>query len=125
MTAGSALPAQLPRLYGYAACGTCRKAMAWLRQRGMEIEPIDITLQPPGIGALRAALGQLGRGRLFNTSGQSYRALGAAAVKAMDDEQALAALAADGRLIKRPFLISADGRIITGFREEEWQQLLG
>lgn len=74
---------------------------------------------------MRAALGQLGRGRLFNTSGQSYRALGAAAVKAMDDEQALAALAADGRLIKRPFLISADGRIITGFREEEWQQLLG
>lgn len=125
MVAGSALPIQLPRLYGYAACGTCRKAMAWLRQRGVDIESIDITLQPPGSEELRSALAQLGRGRLFNTSGQSYRALGAAAVKAMDDDQALAALAADGRLIKRPFLITADGRIITGFQEEEWQELLG
>lgn len=114
-----------PRLYGYGGCGTCRKAMAWLKSRGIAIEMIDITLQPPSPAELRSALGQLGCSRLFNTSGQSYRALGAAAVKAMDDEQALAALAADGRLIKRPFLIAADGRIVTGFREQEWQGLLG
>lgn len=88
------------------------------------LEPIDITQQPPSLEELRSALAQLGRGRLFNTSGQSYRALGSAAVKAMDDEQALEALAGDGRLIKRPFLIAADGRILTGFREEEWSQLL-
>ena len=43
----------------------------------------------------------------------------------MDDDQALAALAADGRLIKRPFLVAADGRILTGFRPQEWQELLG
>jgi arsenate reductase len=48
----------------------------------------------------------VGRKRLFNTSGQSYRALGSAAVAAMDDEQALAALAADGKLIRRPFAIT-------------------
>jgi arsenate reductase len=118
-------PHPRPRLYGYAGCGTCRKAMAWLRQKAIELESIDITQQAPSLEELRSALAQLGRGRLFNTSGQSYRALGAATVKAMDDEQALAALAADGRLIKRPFLIAADGRILTGFREEEWSQLLG
>jgi len=99
--------------------------MAWLRQQGLEIAPIDITRQPPSPEELRAALNQLGRGRLFNTSGQSYRTLGAAVVRAMDDEQALAALGADGRLIKRPFLITADGRTVTGFREEEWLSLLG
>jgi arsenate reductase len=113
-----------PRLYAYPACGTCRKAALWLSQRGLSLETVDITQQPPSVEELRAALCQLGRGRLFNTSGQSYRALGAAAVKAMEDEQALAALAADGRLIKRPFLIAADGRILTGFRPEEWQALL-
>ena len=114
-----------PRLYGYAACGTCRKAEVWLRERGFPLETIDITRQPPSLQELQAALAQLGRGRLFNTSGQSYRALGAATVKAMDDEQALAALAADGRLVKRPFLVTADGRIVTGFRAQEWQELLG
>jgi arsenate reductase len=91
----------------------------------VEVEAFDITLQPPSLEELRAALLQLGRARLFNTSGQSYRALGAAVIKAMADEEALAALARDGRLVKRPFLIAADGRIVTGFRPEEWQELLG
>jgi arsenate reductase len=49
----------------------------------------------------------------------------AAAVQAMDDQAALAALAADGKLIKRPFLIANDGRILTGFKEPEWLDLLG
>jgi arsenate reductase len=66
----------------------------------------------------------LGRGPLFNTSGQSYRALGAERVKAMDDEQALAALAADGRLIKRPFLVTSGGTILTGFKDPEWSKTL-
>lgn len=113
-----------PRLYSYPACGTCRKALAWLRERGLEHELIDITRQPPAPAELAAALAQLGRKRLFNTSGQSYRALGAATVQAMSDAEALAALAADGKLIKRPFLVLADGRTLTGFQPAEWQTLL-
>jgi len=114
----------LSKLYSYGGCGTCRKALAWLAERGIPADPIDITSQPPSLAELRLALEQLGRTRLFNTSGQSYRALGSAVVKAMDDEQALAALAADGRLVKRPFLLTADGRVLTGFKPEEWQALL-
>lgn len=117
--------AGIARLYSYAGCSTCRKALAWLRDKGQQPELIDITSQPPGPQELREALRQLGRGRLFNTSGQSYRALGSATVKAMDDDRALAALAADGRLIKRPFVVGRNGRILTGFRPEEWTELLG
>ena len=117
--------AGISRLYSYAGCSTCRKALAWLRERGLQPEVIDITTQPPSLKELRQGLAQLGRARLFNTSGQSYRALGAAAVKAMDDEQALRALAADGRLVKRPFLITPAGRVLTGFRAQEWAELLG
>ncbi|KMM16567.1 ArsC family transcriptional regulator [Synechococcus sp. GFB01] len=98
--------------------------MAWLADHGVTVDPIDITSQPPSLAELRLGLEQLGRQRLFNTSGQSYRALGSAVIKAMNDEQALAALAADGRLIKRPYLITASGRVLTGFRPEEWQALL-
>ncbi len=113
------------KLYSYPRCSTCRKAIAWLSARQLSVEPIDITAQPPTLAELEQALAQLGRQRLFNTSGQSYRALGSAAVKAMDDREALAALAADGKLIKRPFLICDDGRTVTGFKEPEWQALLG
>ena len=113
------------KLYSYPRCSTCRKAIAWLTVRHLAAETLDITEQAPSMAELEQALAQLGRQRLFNTSGQSYRALGAAAVKAMDDQAALAALAADGKLIKRPFLVANDGHILTGFKEPEWLDLLG
>ncbi|MEA5415658.1 Spx/MgsR family RNA polymerase-binding regulatory protein [Synechococcus sp. BA-132 BA5] len=114
------------RIYHYPGCSTCRKALAWMLERQCSFEAIDITTNPPSLQLLREAHDQLGGfGRLFNTSGQSYRALGAASVKAMDTATALAALAADGRLIKRPFLVLASGRILTGFRPQEWQELFG
>lgn len=112
------------KFYSYSHCSTCRKAIAWLADRQLQPEIFDITEQPPSPVELEQALAQLGRQRLFNTSGQSYRALGAAAVQALDDQAALAALAADGKLIKRPFLITDAGRILTGFKEPEWAELL-
>lgn len=113
------------KLYSYSSCSTCRKALSWLNERGRGVEVIDITQQPPTRAELALALEQLGRKRLFNTSGMSYRALGSVAVAAMTDEQALAALAADGKLIKRPVLITDDQRVLTGFKSDEWQALLG
>ena len=118
-------PSPAMKLYSYPKCSTCRKALSWLAERGIKIDPIDITIEAPSLDELRAGMEQLGRQRLFNSSGQSYRALGAATIKAMDDSQALAALAGDGKLVKRPYLISDDGRVITGFKVEEWQALLG
>lgn len=112
------------QLYSYAGCSTCRRALAWLKEHGIAVDPFDITITPPGPDLLEEALRQLGRSRLFNTSGQSYRALGAARVRAMSDQQAIAALAADGKLIKRPFLITPTGVITTGFRPEEWTLIL-
>lgn len=113
------------KLYSYPTCSTCRKALAWLKENGLTVEPIDITARPPSLEELRAGLEQWGRKRLFNTSGQSYRALGSAAVQVMNDEQALAALAADGKLVKRPYLITDTGQVLTGFKPEEWTVLLG
>ena len=118
------------RLFSYPKCGTCRKALQWLDQQGFSVgngnlELIDITLDPPGMDDLRLAFNSLGRKRLFNTSGQSYRALGAAAVAALSDDEALAALSADGKLIKRPFAITEAGTALVGFKPEEWQAALG
>ena len=118
------------RIYSYPQCGTCRKALQWLAQQGFSVaagnlDLIDITTTPPSLAELKLAFNSLGRQRLFNTSGQSYRALGSAAVKAMDEAQALQALAADGKLIKRPFVITGAGAALVGFKLEEWQAALG
>ena len=73
------------KFYGYSGCSTCRKALQWLAARDLHAEMLDITQTPPSLSELELALAQLGRKRLFNTSGQSYRALGSATVQALDD----------------------------------------
>lgn len=112
-------------VFSYPRCSTCRKALAWLEVEGLKHDVVDITLAPPSLELLHLAFRQFGQVKpLFNTSGQSYRAIGAEAVKKMSDEQALQALAADGKLIKRPFVQCPDGRFLIGFKPEVWSELL-
>ena len=116
-------------VYAYSRCSTCRKALTWLSQQGLsvgeQLEVIEITTTPPSKTALGQALAALGAmKRLFNTSGQSYRALGAAAVAAKVEDEALQALAADGKLIKRPLVFTAKGDVLVGFTPEEWAAVL-
>jgi len=124
--AGDHLPL---RIYAYSRCSTCCKALTWLAQQGLsagpDLELIEITTSPPSRESLAEALAALGSiKRLFNTSGQSYRALGAAAVAALGQDEALQALAADGKLIKRPLLFTAQGKVLVGFKSEEWSAVL-
>ena len=111
------------KVYSYPRCATCRKALAWLESHDISAEVIDITVRPPDRQTLTDALQQFGQVKpLFNTSGQSYRALGAAVVKAMTDDEAIDALAADGKLIKRPFVCCADDSFLVGFKPEAWAE---
>ena len=113
----------LLKVYSYSRCSTCRKALAWLDSHGIDADVVDITVVPPDRQTLMDALQQFGQVKpLFNTSGQSYRALGAAVVKAMTDDEAIDALAADGKLIKRPFVCGADGSFLVGFKPEVWEE---
>ena len=113
------------RVWSYSRCSTCRKALQWLLDHGIDVDVVDITQHPPDRALLASAAAFFGdRKPLFNTSGQSYRALGAATVKAMSDDEALDALAADGKLIKRPFAITDAGTALVGFKPEEWQAAL-
>lgn len=113
------------KVYSYSRCSTCRKALAWLDSHGLSAEVVDITVLPPDRRTLVDALQHFGQIKpLFNTSGQSYRALGAAVVKAMTDDESLDALAADGKLIKRPFVCCGDGTFLVGFKPDVWADAL-
>ena len=59
--------------------------------------------------------------RLFNTSGESYRRGGFKdRLPAMGEDEALAALAADGKLIRRP-LVLGSGFALIGFDEARYE----
>ncbi len=111
-------------VYSYSACNTCRRALNWLREMKIDHEVIDIVKTPPTIEILQSAFDQLSsRKLLFNTSGVSYRKIGASVIKSMSDQEALEALAGDGKLIKRPFLITGKGKILVGFKMDDWSNL--
>ena len=62
--------------------------------------------------------------RLFNTSGLEYRVLGLAAkLPALTEADALALLAGNGRLVKRPFLLGAKVGLV-GFDPVVWAAAL-
>lgn len=110
-------------------CTTCRRALAWLEAHGVAHEVRDITTDNPTAAELarwHRASGLPVR-RLFNTSGRLYRELGVRARldAGMTDEECYELLATDGMLVRRPIAVRADGAVLVGFREAEWEALLG
>ena len=69
----------------YAGCGTCKKALAWLKAHEIEVELRAIVEQPPKADELARWIPASGLPvrRWLNTSGLSYRALGRPAIDAM------------------------------------------
>jgi arsenate reductase (glutaredoxin) len=114
------------RIYAYKNCDTCRKALKWVEARGVKHEVAPIREQPPTVPELRAMLKKVGElRRLFNTSGQDYKALNMKErLPKMSEDDALALLARNGNLVKRPFVLSAKAGTV-GFDEEEWDRLFG
>lgn len=113
-------------VFQYSKCGTCKKALKWLDARGVDYRLVDIVEKPPSLTKLKKALKQSGLpvAKLFNTSGQSYRAGNfKAKLTHMSDSEALAALARDGKLIKRP-LVFGDDFVLVGFRETDYDAAL-
>lgn len=111
------------KVYEYAKCDTCRKALKYLDGRKAAYDKTDITLQAPSRAELKAMLGYVGDIRkLFNTSGVVYKEMKLSEkVPSMKEAEALDLLASNGRLVKRPFVLG-DGFGFVGFKEEEWKK---
>ncbi len=114
-------------VYHYAGCSTCKKALGWLAARGVTVTKIDLVASPPTAATLKDLWTRSGRplDKLFNVSGQSYRDGGFKdRVKTMSDTDKLAALAADGKLVKRP-IFDRGSAVLVGFDEAAWAEALG
>lgn len=116
----------LIRVYAYSGCDTCRKALRFLKEHGVPHEVVAIREHPPSRAELKRVLKATGGEvrKLFNTSGQDYRALGMGAkLSGLSETEAIELLATHGNLVKRPFVVSRDGGWV-GFQLEAWTERL-
>lgn len=118
------------RVYEYKNCSTCQKALRFLDSALTAYERISIVESPPTKAELKKMLRILkdqggSLKNLFNTSGQLYRELKISdRLKAgMTEAEALDLLAENGKLIKRPFLLTTESGTV-GFRPDTWTSLL-
>ena len=111
----------------YPPCSTCKKARAWLDSHGIAYEARHIKERKPTYEELShwLEISGLPVKKFFNTSGLQYKALGLKdKLPGMTVEEQLRLLATDGMLVKRPIIVTDDGKVLTGFREAEWESTL-
>lgn len=112
----------------YPKCSTCKKAKKWLDEHSVDYIDRDIVTNNPTVAELAEwrERGDLPVRKLFNTSGVLYRErnIKAQLDAGLSDEDALALLAENGMLVKRP-LVVGDDFVLVGFRGQAWQERLG
>lgn len=110
------------KVYQYPSCSTCRKALKYLNEKGIDYISVHLVEETPSYEELKALYEKSGLPikKFFNTSGLKYKELGLKdKLSKLSDEEALKLLASDGMLIKRPILTDNE-KILIGFKEEEW-----
>lgn len=116
------------KVFAYKSCDSCRKAVKWLNENGVEFELLAVRETPPSVDDLRYAASVVtgGMKKLFNTAGKDYRELGLKdKLPSMTDDEAFAWLSANGNLVKRPLVIDRDrGVVFAGFRPADWSAAL-
>ena len=107
--------------YSYLKCSTCRKAAKWLDKQDFEYQLIDIVKEPPLFKYLNIALEQYSsdKKRVFNIRGKAFKSINLD-IYSLSREEIIQLLLSDGKLIKRPFLVYQEKKVILGFNEIEY-----
>ena len=109
----------------YPACGTCRKAKKWLEENQVPYTNRLIVEENPTVEELKVWIPKSGLPlrKFFNTSGVIYKEMKLKdKLPSMSEEEQIELLASNGKLVKRPLMVS-DERVLVGFKEEEWETL--
>ncbi|MBW4422879.1 MAG: Spx/MgsR family RNA polymerase-binding regulatory protein [Nostoc desertorum CM1-VF14] len=105
------------QVYGIPSCGTCKKALTWLQDNGINYEFINTRETPPTREQIQNWVKSLSFAPMRNTSGQSYRALGDQK-KTWTDERWIDAFTHDAMLLKRPLFVKDGTAVLVGFKDE-------
>ena len=110
-------------LFGIRNCDTVRRARAWLASHSVDYRFHDFRLDGLDRQTLSRWVDTVGYEALVNRRGTGWRKLPQAAREILTEHTAMALMLDNPTLIRRPVLES-DTRLIIGFQESEYANLI-
>lgn len=115
---------KIVKVYEYANCSTCKKALKFLLNQRYATDRVDIVKTPPSLDELKQMLAIQGNiKKLFNTAGHLYQEMNLKdKLPKLSEDEALKLLSQNGKLVKRPFVLF-EGKGVVGFDPAEWKKV--
>jgi arsenate reductase len=108
-------------IYGIKNCDTMKKARAWLDGHGVKYDFHDYKSEGIGKDRLKAWSDEVGWEALLNRAGTTFRKLADADKNGLNEKKALALMAEQPSMIKRPVLDLGNKRLV-GFKEDVYDK---
>ena len=110
-------------IHGIKNCDTMKKAFAWLDGQGVAYRFHDYKTAGLDRAMLEGWVKELGWEALLNRAGTTFRKLPDAEKEGLTAQKAIALMLAQPSMVKRPVL-DASGRLLVGFKPEDWARAL-
>ena len=107
-------------IYGIKNCDTMKKARAFLDRKGVAYDFHDYKSQGIERGRLEGWAKKAGWETLLNRVGTTFRKLPEKDKEGLTEKKALALMLAQPSMIKRPVLELGGGKILVGFKPEDY-----
>ena len=111
-------------VYGIPNCDTVKKARAWLDAAGVEYAFHDYKKSGIDAATLDRWTDVVGWEPLLNRAGTTFRKLSDGDKADIDHAKAIALMAANPSMIKRP-VVEDEGILLVGFKTDDWAQSFG
>lgn len=109
-------------IYGIKNCDTMKKARAWLDKRGVAYAFHDYKASGIDRDRLQRWAKRAGWEALLNRAGTTFRKLPETDKAALSERKAIALMLAQPSMIKRPVLELPGGKLLVGFKPEEYSK---
>lgn len=110
------------KVYGIKTCGSVKKAIKFLKERGVEFELIDFKKTTVDCDKIDEWLEKVTIEKLFNNRGTKYRTLGLKELN-LDEAGKREWLCKENMLIKRPVIELANSDVVVAFDEEQYREI--
>ena len=111
-------------IYGIRNCDTMKKARAWLDGKGVAYDFHDYKIAGIERSRLEGWVSKAGWQTLLNRAGTTFRKLPEADKAGLTEGKAIAPMLGQPSMIKRPVLELAGGKLLVGFKPEDYLKTL-